>query len=97
MTLVGEPPETVTQNADVTQDTAPVTEPAAGVVAVLAMVLQVDALTVAGEERAAPASDPPPSAMGSAVRTRAQPRTPKRSSERIAPPLVGLNCDPDEM
>jgi hypothetical protein len=41
---------TATQNTDVTQDTAPVTEPAAGVVAVLAMLLQVDALTVAGEE-----------------------------------------------
>jgi hypothetical protein len=61
------------------------------------MVLQIDALTDAGEEEAAPASDPPPSARGSAVRATAQPRTPKRSSERILPPLVGLNCDPDQM
>jgi hypothetical protein len=48
--LVGEPPVTATQNTDVTQDTAPVTEPAAAVVAVLAMVLQFEAVTVAGEE-----------------------------------------------
>ena len=41
---------TATQNTDVTQDTAPVAELAAGAVAVLAMVLQFDALTVAGEE-----------------------------------------------
>jgi hypothetical protein len=54
---------TATQNTDVTQDTAPVTESAAGA-AVLAMVLQIDALTDAGEEEAAPASDPPPSARG---------------------------------
>ena len=42
---------TATQNTDVTQDTAPVTEPAAGVVAVFAMVLQFDAPTCAGTVR----------------------------------------------
>ncbi len=83
-------PVTATQNTEVTQETAPACAPLPGVVTVFAMLLQVEALTVAGEEKAAAATGPPaPIASGRAVKARAQPRAPKRSSERIAPPLIG--------
>ena len=83
MMLVGEPPVTATQKTEVTQDTAPVSEPASGVVAVLAMVLQFEAATVAGEEAAPAIELPPPIASGTEAMAMAQPKAPKRSSERM--------------
>ena len=83
------PLPTAMHQVDVTQDTLLIPFVWLVVVFVFGIVVQFDALTVAGEERAAPAtSAPPPIATGRAVRARAQPRAPKRSSERSAPPLL---------
>src|SRR5580698_10686848 len=85
------PLPTATHQVDVTQDALVIPLVWFAVVLVLGIVVQFDALTVAGEERAAPATDAPwLRASGRAVRARTQPRAPKRSSERIATPLVGM-------
>src|ERR1700722_1283777 len=90
-----DPLPTTTHQAEVTQDTLAIPLVWFGVLLVLGIVVQFDALTVAGEERAAPATEPiPPMASGRAVRAGAQPRTPARSSERIAIPLVGMPAAP---
>ena len=53
-------PVTATQNTEVTQETAPACRALLpGVVTVFAMLPQVEALTVAGEEKAAAATGPP--------------------------------------
>ncbi len=90
-----DPLPTATHQTEVTQETPAIPLVWFAVVLVLGIVVQFDALTVAGEERAAPATvPPPPMASGRAVSARAQPRAPKRSSERIATPLVGMLAAP---
>ena len=54
------PLPTATHQTDVTQDTPAIPLVWFAVVLVLGIVVQFDALTVAGEERAAPATDPLP-------------------------------------
>jgi hypothetical protein len=93
------PLPTATHQADVTQDTLAIPLVKFAVLFVFGIVDHVDALTVAGDERVAPAIEPPPpiaSGSGSGsmararVQARAQPKAPKRSSERIGTPLVGF-------